>query len=173
MKFKNISIIYNTLNNNEVLNELSKIQLFCKTNNIKLYIKNNHKLAIKIKADGIFLNQEFKGKLLIDYKKLNFKTIIGVHSQKEYYQKKKEVFNDTIISPIYYNYKYSINKILNPIKFNLLSLGWSTRKYALGGVNLINLKRTYLTKCYGVGFISLINDFKIKKPVCFFNRRVF
>ena len=95
------------------------------------------------------------------------------HSQKEYYQKKKEVFNDTIISPIYYNYKYSINKILNPIKFNLLSLGWSTRKYALGGVSLINLKRTYLTKCYGVGFISLINDFKIKKPVCFFNRRVF
>jgi len=43
----------------------------------------------------------------------------------------------------------------------------------LGGINLGNLKKTYLTTSYGVGFISLIEDLKIKKPACFFNRRAF
>lgn len=173
LKFKNISIIYNILNESENLKELEKIRIFCRKNNLKLYVKNNFKLAIKAKCDGIFLNNKFKEKLIISYKKPNFKTIIGVHSQQEFYSKTKEIFNDVIISPIFYNKKYSINKILNPIKFNLFSLNWSKRKYALGGVNIINLKKIYLTKSYGIGFISLINDPKVKKPVHFSNRRAF
>jgi len=173
LKFKNISIIYNTLNKSENLKKLRKIQIFCKKNNIKLYIANNYKLAIRVKSDGIFLNNQFKQKLIFNFKRLNFKTIIGVHSQQEYYQKTKEAFESTIVSPIFYNKKYSRNKILNPIKFNLLSLYWEKRKYALGGINMNNLKKIYLTTSYGVGFISLIEDLKIKKPVCFFNRRAF
>jgi thiamine-phosphate pyrophosphorylase len=173
LKFKNISVIYNTLEKSENLKELGKIQVFCKKNNIKLYITNNYKLAIKVKSDGVFLNKQFKQKLIFNCNKLNFKRIVGVHSQQEYYQKTKELSYDTIISPIFYNNKYSINKILNPIKFNLLSLNWRGRKYALGGINLGNLKKTYLTTSYGVGFISLIEDLKIKKPACFFNRRAF
>lgn len=172
LKFKNISIIYTTFNESENLKELKKIHLFCKKNNIKLYITNNYKLAIQIKSDGIFLNNKFKKKLNINYKKLNFKIIVGIHSQREYYHK-KEISEDIMISPIFYNNKYSINKILNPIKFNLLSLHWAGRKYALGGINFYNLKKTYLTNCYGVGFISLIKEPKIKKPVCFFNKRAF
>jgi thiamine-phosphate pyrophosphorylase len=173
LKFKNISVIYNTLKKSENLKELGKIQTFCKKNNIKLYITNNYKLAIKVKSDGVFLNNQFKQKLIFNCNKLNFKTVVGVHSQQEYYQKTKELSYDTIISPIFYNNKYSINKILNPIKFNLLSLNWGGRKYALGGINLDNLKKTYLTTSYGVGFVSLIKDLKIKKPACFFNRRAF
>jgi thiamine-phosphate pyrophosphorylase len=173
LKFKNISIIYSTFGKSENLKEVGKIQVFCKKNNIKLYITNNYKLAIKVKSDGIFLNNQFKRKLIFKYKRLNFKTIIGVHSQKEYYQKTKEIFESAIVSPIFYNQKYSINKILKPTKFNLLSLYWRKRKYALGGVNINNLKKIYLTTSYGIGFISLIEDFKIKKPVCFFNRRAF
>ena len=173
LKFKNISIIYNTLEKSENLKKLGKIQTFCIKNNIKLYITNNYKLAIKVKSDGVFLNNQFKQKLIFNCNKLNFKRIVGVHSQQEYYQKTKELSYDTIISPIFYNNKYSINKILNPIKFNLLSLNWRGRKYALGGINLDNLKKTYLTTSYGVGFVSLIKDLKIKKPVCFYNRRAF
>jgi thiamine monophosphate synthase len=173
LKFKNISIIYNILNESENLKELEKIRLFCRRNNIKLYIKNNYKLAIKVKCDGIFLNNEFRQKLTINYRKINFKTIIGIHSQQEFYHKTKETFENIIISPIFYNKKYSVNKILNPLKFNLLSLNWPKRKYALGGINIKNLKKIYLTKSYGVGLVSLIEDLKIKKPVCFFNRRAF
>ena len=173
LKFKNISIIYNTFGKSENLKEVEKIQVFCKKNNIKLYITNNYKLAIKVKSDGIFLNNQFKQKLIFNYKRLNFKTIIGVHSQQEYYQKTIEAFETTMVSPIFYNKKYSVNKILNPIKFNLLTLYWKKRKYALGGININNLKKIYLTTSYGVGFISLIEGLKIKKPVCFFNRRAF
>ena len=140
LKFKNISIIYNILNESENLKELEKIRLFCRRNNIKLYIKNNYKLAIKVKCDGIFLNNEFRQKLTINYRKINFKTIIGIHSQQEFYHKTKETFENIIISPIFYNKKYSVNKILNPLKFNLLSLNWPKRKYALGGINIKNLK---------------------------------
>ena len=149
------------------------MQIFCKKNNIKLYITNNYRLAIKIKADGMLINNKFKHKLIISYKRNNFKIVVGVHSQQEYYIKTKENFENLIVSPIFYNDKYSINKILNAIKFNLLTLNWKKRKYALGGINLNNLKRAYLTTSYGVGFASLINDPKIKKPVCFFNRRAF
>jgi thiamine monophosphate synthase len=173
LKFKNISLIYNTLDKNENLKELMKIKLFCNKNNIKLYIKNNIKLAVKIKADGVFLNNEFKKKILQKNEKLNFKIIVGIHSVKEFYLKKYEHYSDVIISPIFYNKKYSINKILNPVKFNLMSLYWKKRKYALGGINKNNFKKIYLTSSIGVGFVSLINDLKIKKPVCFFNKRAF
>jgi thiamine monophosphate synthase len=173
VNFKNISIIYSAFNKNNNLNELNKIKNFCKKNNIKLYITNDLKLAINIKADGLFLNNNFKEKLIINYNKHNFKIIAGVHSQKEYWLKTVEMYDDLIISPIYYNNKYSINKILGPIKFNLLTLDWGKRKYALGGINLNNLKKIYLTRSYGVGFISLINNPQIKKPVCFNNKRAF
>lgn len=78
-----------------------------------------------------------------------------------------------MISPIFYNKKYSVNRILNPIKFNLMSLNWKKNKYALGGINKKNINKIYLTTSTGIGFISLINDLKIKKPVCFFNKRAF
>ena len=55
--------------------------------------------------------------------------------------KTKENFENLIVSPIFYNDKYSINKILNAIKFNLLTLNWKKRKYALGGINLNNLRK--------------------------------
>jgi len=173
IKFKNISIIYSTSNKNNNLNELNKIKSFCKKSNIKLYITNDLKLAINIKADGLYLNNNFKKKIIINYKKSTFKIITAVHSQREYWLKTVEIYDDLIISPIYYNNKYSINKILGPIKFNLLTLGWDKRKYALGGINLNNLKKIYLTKSYGVGFVSLIKNAQIKKPVCFNNRRAF
>jgi len=150
-----------------------KIKLFCNRNNIKLYTKNNFKLAVKIKADGVLLNHEFKNKLLQKYEKKKFKIIVGIHSIKEFNLKKSESFKDVIISPIFYNKKYSINKILSPIKFNLMSLNWKKKKYALGGINRSNFKKIYLTHSTGIGFVSLINDLKIKKPVCFFNKRAF
>jgi len=103
IKFKNISIIYSTSNKNNNLNELNKIKSFCKKSNIKLYITNDLKLAINIKADGLYLNNNFKKKIIINYKKSTFKIITAVHSQREYWLKTVEIYDDLIISPIYYN----------------------------------------------------------------------
>jgi hypothetical protein len=61
-----------------------------------------------------------------------------------------------MLSPIFYNKKYSHNKILNPIKFNLTSLEWKSNICALGGVNSKNMSLIGLTKVKCIGFKSLI-----------------
>ncbi len=51
-----------------------------------------------------------------------------------------------MLSPIFFNRKYSINKILRIIKFNLITLNWNCNICALGGIKLDNLKMIKLTK---------------------------
>jgi 2-keto-3-deoxy-6-phosphogluconate aldolase len=62
-----------------------------------------------------------------------------------------------MLSPIFYNNKYSINKILNPIKFNLISLNWKTEICALGGISNNNIKKIKNTKAKSIGIKSWIN----------------
>ncbi len=59
--------------------------------------------------------------------------------------------------------KYSQNKILNICKFNLISNKWTCNLFALGGINSTNLKKVFMTKSRGIGFVSFINDLENKK----------
>jgi len=61
-----------------------------------------------------------------------------------------------MLSPIFYNNKYSQNQILNPIKFNLISLNWKTEICALGGISNENIKKIRITKTKNVGIKSWI-----------------
>jgi len=61
-----------------------------------------------------------------------------------------------MLSPIFYNNKYSQNQILNPIKFNLISLNWKTEICALGGISNENIKKIRITKTKTVGIKSWI-----------------
>jgi hypothetical protein len=69
-----------------------------------------------------------------------------------------------MLSPIFYNHKYSQNKILNVCKFNLISLNWKNKICALGGITKNNLKKIKMTKAGAIGFISLIKDDSKKNP---------
>jgi len=62
-----------------------------------------------------------------------------------------------MLSPIFYNEKYSVNKILNPIKFNLISLGWKIDLCALGGLTEENIGKIKMTKAKAIGVKSLVN----------------
>jgi hypothetical protein len=62
-----------------------------------------------------------------------------------------------MLSPIFYNEKYSVNKILNPIKFNLISLNWRIYLCALGGLAEENIGKIKMTKAQAVGIKSLVN----------------
>ena len=62
-----------------------------------------------------------------------------------------------MLSPIFYNKKYSVNKILNPIKFNLISLDWKVDLCALGGLAEENIGKIKMTKAQAIGVKSLIN----------------
>ena len=160
VKFKDISIIINIDHDGEqnIKSELDII-IFAKKNKIPFLIKNNFKKATKFRANGVFIDSNNKRV----YRPLNFKKnflVIGsVHSQFEYYEKIRQSCKMIFLSPIFYNKKYSKNKILGIIKFNLISKNWKAKICALGGINNSNIKKMRLTKATSIAFITLI-----KKP---------
>jgi hypothetical protein len=70
-----------------------------------------------------------------------------------------------MLSPLFFNKKFSLNKILGPIKFRLITSNWKTDICALGGLNLNNSKKLKLIKLNAIGFYSMILNQKLKKPV--------
>ncbi len=132
------------------------ISKFSKKNKIPLYFINNLKLAIQYKVEGVFLTSTNKS-LKSNIKQTTKLEIIGLaHNQFEYSIKKKQQCSTIMLSPIFYNIKYSPNKILSPIKFNLITLNWNIKVCALGGINNKNIKLINLTKSESIGVKSLI-----------------
>lgn len=173
LKFNNIVIVYNQ---NRIVNpeKFLKIKKFCKYNNLKLYILDNLQLAQKFNLDGLILSHNnYKVSYLISAisKKKHF-TITGkVHNQREYYFKKKQNCQNIILSPLFKNKKYKNSQLLGIIKFNLLSLSWKENIFALGGINLFNLKKMQMTKIKGCAFSSFLKTNEIKNPFSYFIKR--
>ena len=167
-KFKNINIIININNiNKSNLNKALTIIKFSKACKIPFYIINNYQMCIKYGAKGIFLssnNKKLKRPLQL---KKDFKTIGLVHNQLEYYKKKEQLCKKIIVSPLFYNSKYSINKILGINKFNLLTNGWKEKICALGGISASNIKRLRMTKVESFAGISF---FQKKSPLLFISK---
>jgi thiamine monophosphate synthase len=63
-----------------------------------------------------------------------------------------------MLSPIFLNPKYSKNKILGVIKYNLISLNWKIITCALGGINYKNFRKIKCTKSNQIGFIRAIKN---------------
>ena len=169
-KFKNLSIIYKPNQKGVIdLQEFQKIKKFCKFKKVKLYIIDDFKRAIKLGVNGVYISSNNKKK--IPKLKKNFAFIGSAHSQLEFYFKLRQNCKYIFLSPLFKNIKYSDNQILNPVKFNLISLQWKVNLIALGGINAGNFKKVYLTKSQGVAFISWVKKEQIKKPVHFKNVR--
>ena len=133
-----------------------KIIKFAKANQIHFFVIDDVKYAIKNNASGVFLTSKNKC-LRSNIKEATKLMVIGsAHNQLEYYIKKKQNCTTIMLSPIFFNNKYSHNKILNPIKFNLITLNWITYICALGGINLMNLKRIKVTRSKSIGIKTLI-----------------
>ena len=167
-KFTSIGIIFRE--NKDINNErgLKKIRELCKKKNIPFYITDNYRLAIKFNANGVFLTNKYKKNIPFRHK-INFKIIGSAHSRWEYFQKINQNCETIMLSPLFYNKKYSLNNTLGISKFNMMTLDWDTKICALGGVNIGNLKKIKMTRCSSVAFILMINDdFKNKKPVYYF-----
>lgn len=145
---------------------------YCKKNQLPFYITDNFKLALQTKANGIFLSAKNK-KIIPKIQKLNFEIIGSAHNQIEYYFKKKQGCTLLMLSPIFFNKKYSENKILGPIKFNLISNSWNNNLCALGGISSKKLSKIKLTRASAIAFVSLVLEAQIKKPAYFVSRRAF
>jgi thiamine-phosphate pyrophosphorylase len=163
LKFEDITIIVDIDKKELLENELSIIK-FAKINKIPFLFKNNYQKCIKYKANGIFLDAKNTSTIRPILFKKNFKVIGSAHNQREYFYKLKQKCKLVMLSPIFYNEKYSKNNILNIHRFNQITLHWKTDVCALGGINLGSLKKIKLTKARSIAFKKLIFDLKIKKP---------
>lgn len=164
--FKEISFIYKpSLTNNINHTNINNIKKFCKNTKIPFFISDDFKLANKYDADGLFLTSSYKKIVNLFLKKRKFKIIGAVHNQLEYYFKYKQLCEVIMLSPLFYNKKYSQNKILNVCKFNLMSMNWKKKICALGGINLNNLKKLKMTRSSAAAFISLMKGSNKKSPL--------
>jgi thiamine-phosphate pyrophosphorylase len=150
LKLKFINIIIESKKNNKPKDFLKTVN-FCKKNKIPFYFTDNYQLCTKHSANGIFLNANNKSLIKPLSLKKKFKIIGKAHNQLEYFIKANQSCSLIMLSPLFYNNKYTINKILNPLKFNLTSKDWKIKISALGGINESNLRKVFLTKTTTVG----------------------
>ena len=156
IKYKNISIIFGF--NNHSRNEFFETIAFCKKWRVNFYLINDFKMAIKYGAKGVFLNSDFKRQVFKGVTLKNIDIIGSAHNQLEYFIKNRQMCSKLTLSPIFKNIKYSYNKILNVVRFNLICYSWKINLIALGGINYKNLKKINMTKVKGVGFREFIKE---------------
>ena len=150
-KLKKVHLICSLkISNNEELKQFLQIINFSRKNQIPLYLINNYKIAIKYKIDGIFLTSDNK-RIVPASIKNRLKIIGSAHNQREYFIKKNQYCEMISLSPLFYNNKYSENKILKPLKFNLITSNWNIKYCALGGILESNWKKVQLTKAAAIG----------------------
>jgi thiamine monophosphate synthase len=165
VKFNNLNIIIDIDEKDKkgLENQFSIIK-FAKKNKIPFLFKNDFQKCIKYNAAGIFIDANYKKLTKPILLKKSFYIIGSIHDQLEYAQKIRQKCQILMLSPLFFNEKYSKNKILNISRFNHKALNWNIKLCALGGINSKTLKKIKLTKCVAIGFKKFIFDSKIKKP---------
>lgn len=154
-----VNIIYLPETNQFNFKEIKKIYFFCKKRKFKLFIVDNFKLSVRVKADGIYILATKKNPIHLKFYKKNFAVIGSAHNQSEYFFKTIQNCSKVFLSPIFYNKKYSINKILSISRFNLISKNWKN-VIPLGGINKRNLNSLKMLKCKGFAFSSFLHSIK-------------
>lgn len=151
LKRQKIKINIIILNKNAII-----ISKFAAKLRIPFFFVDDIKYATKNRAHGIFLTSKYKS-LKNDIKKTTKLEVIGsAHNQFEYYIKKSQNCSTIMLSPLFYNKKYSLNKILGITRFNLITLNWKTNICALGGITSKNIKLINLTNSTSIGIKSII-----------------
>ena len=161
----NIGIIYRNYKDYKSDIELIKIAKACKKKRYQLFVSNNIKLAIKVRADGIYIPSFNKTKRFNNIEMKNFKILGSAHNQKEIHEKVKQKCQAIFLSPIFFIEKS--NSFLDIHKFNFLSLANKVKLFALGGIKENNIRKLRLLTSSGFGGIRIFK----KKPA--FIRPVF
>jgi thiamine-phosphate pyrophosphorylase len=168
--FKNnntdIGIIYRNYNAKKRENELYKIAKACKKNRYQLFVSNDIKLAIKVKAEGFYIPSFNKNKSYKNLEKTKIMILGSAHNQKEITQKISQNCTAIFLSPVFFVEKSK--QFLGLHKFNYLSQNNNINIFALGGISRNNIGKLKLLKTKGFGGIRLF-----KKKSAFFQRPIF
>ena len=154
---KNIAIIYRNYSKKIDINLIKNIKTQLKKKNIKFFLANNIKLAIKLNLDGVYIPSFNKELKINSYsKKRNFLVIGSAHNVKEIRIKEKQGTQIIFLSPL-----FKVNKMKNflgIIKFNMLSKMTAKKSIALGGINKNNIRKLFLLNAYGFASISFFKN---------------
>ena len=161
----NIGVIYRNYNDRDREKQLVRIAKACKINRYQLFVSNDLKLALKVKANGIYIPSFNKTKKFSNLEKKNLKILGSAHNQKEIHNKIMQNCNAIFLSPLFY-VKKSRN-FLGLHKFNYLSSINKTNILALGGISENNIRKLKLLYIKGFGGIRIFK----KKPA--YKRPVF
>ena len=153
-----MGVIYRNYNAKKRESELVKIAKSCKKNRNQLFVSNDIKLAIKVKADGIYIPSFNKTKGFSNLEKKNIKILGSAHNQREIQKKISQNCSAVFLSPIFYIEKSK--RFLGVHKFNYLSYRNNTNIYALGGISEYNIHKLKLVNIKGFGGIRIFK----KKP---------
>ena len=164
-KNTNIGIIYRNYNEKKRENELIKIAKACKKNRYQLFVSNDTKLALKVKADGIYVPSFNKTKYFLNLEKKNVVILGSAHNQQEIQKKISQNCSAVFLSPLF-NVKKS-KKFLGLHQFNYLSYMNKINIFALGGISENNIRKLKLLYISGFGGIRIFK----KKPA--YKRPVF
>ena len=165
-KLKNFGLIYRNYNKKLNIKELIEYKNICKRNNVKLYISNNIKIALKLRLDGVYL-PAFNTKTFFLNSAINKNFLImgSAHNLIEINKKVKQGCKIIFLAPLFKTKKS--NKFLNICRFNLLTLNKKISFIALGGINNKNYNKLKMLRAYGLSGISFFK----KKPA--YKRPVF
>ncbi len=117
-----------------------------------LFVSNSIKLALKVKADGIYIPSFNKRQIFSNLENRNFSVIGSAHSHKEIHNKILQGCKAVFLSPIFEVKKQK--KHLGIHKFNLISLNRKVQLFALGGINKSNYYKLKMTRVKGFGGVS-------------------
>ena len=148
---RNTSIIYRNYKSQTKPDLIKKIKNICKKRNIKFYLSNNIKLAIKLGLDGAYIPSFNHSKKHLSYSlKSNFLLIGSAHTNKEIKIKELQKVKVIFISSLFKKNK----NFLGINKFKLLSKLTNRKIVSLGGINKKNIKKLNLISCFGFAGIS-------------------
>ena len=149
----NLGIVYRNYKDSKRAKNLLKIAEACKKRKFKLFVSNNINLAIRFKADGIYI-PSFNG--ISKFNNLESKNlmIIGsAHNTKQINEKILQNCKAIFVSPIFKTAK--TKKYLNIHKFNFLTNHTKSNIYALGGISTNNMHKLKLTNARGFAAIGM------------------
>ena len=156
---RSIHIIYRQKKNNENFKIIKNILKYCRKKNIKFYLANNFKLAIKLDLDGVYIsafNRDTKHNCYSLKKK--FKIIGSAHNIYEINLKKHQKVECFFLSSVFKK-KSNYLKIYGFMRLNNFI---KKKSFALGGVSTKHLN---LLKFIGSNGFAGINIFEKKRPL--------
>ena len=156
----NTGVIFRNYKSNMIIKDIIQVRDYCSKKNIRFYLSNNFKLALKLKLDGAYIPSFYKNFRHLNYNtRKSFLVIGSAHNVKEIRLKEVQKVQLLFISSLFKKNK----NFLGLYKFKILQNLTTKKVIALGGISKENRNIIRLLNCFGFSGISYFE--KKKGPI--------